>query len=267
MDLPPAKESIWQALFNKRMLICVFTGFSSGLPLYVLITLVPAWLRKEGIDLADIGLFALIGIPYTWKFIWSPVMDRYQLPFLGRRRGWMLVTHICLLISIALMGQLEPALSIGVIAYLAAVIAFFSASLDIVLDAYRREILPDQELGLGNSIHVNAYRISGLIPGSLALILADYTTWDTVFVIVGLFMLPGMIMTLLVSESSLNARPPLSLRDAVIEPFKEFFQRLGRLRALEILAFMFLYKLGDSMATALATPFYIDLGFELTEIG
>ncbi|MCG8613069.1 MAG: MFS transporter, partial [Pseudomonadales bacterium] len=148
-----------------------------------------------------------------------------------------------------------------------AVIAFFSASLDIVLAAYRREILPDQELGLGNSIHVNAYRISGLIPGSLALILADYTTWESVFVIVGLFMLPGMIMTLLVSESSLNARPPLSLRDAVIEPFKEFFQRLGRLRAFEILAFMFLYKLGDSMATALATPFYIDLGFELTEIG
>ncbi|PIE44141.1 MAG: AmpG family muropeptide MFS transporter [Gammaproteobacteria bacterium] len=267
MSTSTQTQSIWRALLNRRMLICVFTGFSSGLPLYVLITLVPAWLRKEGVDLADIGLFALIGIPYTWKFIWAPAMDRY-MPFpLGRRRSWMLLTHLSLLIAIACMGQLDPALSIGTIAVLAAVIAFFSASLDIVVDAFRREILPDHELGLGNSIHVNAYRISGLIPGSLALILADHLDWSSVYFWVAVFMIPGIIMTLLVKESSLLDDTPRSLKSAVIDPFKEFFNRLGRLKALEILAFMFLYKLGDSMATALATPFYIDMGFELTEIG
>jgi PAT family beta-lactamase induction signal transducer AmpG len=151
------------------MLICVFTGFTSGLPLYILIQLVPAWLRTEGVGLAEIGFFTLIGLPYTWKFLWSPIMDRYTLPFLGRRRGWMLVTQLALMGSIAAIGFLKPQFSIWAIAYLAAVIAFFSASQDIVLDAYRRELLADQELGLGNAIHIQAYRLSGLVPGSLAL--------------------------------------------------------------------------------------------------
>ena len=130
-----------------------------------LIQLVPAWLRTEGVGLAEIGFFTLIGLPYTWKFLWSPVMDRYTLPFLGRRRGWILVTQIALMISIAAIGFLKPQFSIWAIAYLAATIAFFSASQDIVLDAYRRELLADNELGLGNAIHVQAYRLSGLVPG------------------------------------------------------------------------------------------------------
>jgi len=263
----PHKETIREALFNKRMLICIFTGFTSGLPLYFVYTLIPAWLRSESVSLKEIGLFALIGLPYTWKFIWAPMMDRYVPPFLGRRRGWMLITQIFLLLSMAMVGFFNPIDSLWTIAYLAAAIAFFSASQDIVLDAYRREILPDQELGLGNSIHVNAYRISGLIPGSLALILADHVDWVWVYVIVALFMLAGIAMTLAVKEPDVNARPPLSLKEAVIEPFNEFFNRLGRFPALEILAFIFLYKLGDSMATALSTPFYLDLGFSLTEIG
>ena len=263
----PHKETIREALFNKRMLICIFTGFTSGLPLYFVYTLIPAWLRSESVSLKEIGLFALIGLPYTWKFIWAPMMDRYVPPFLGRRRGWMLITQIFLLLSMAMVGFFNPIDSLWTIAYLAAAIAFFSASQDIVLDAYRREILPDQELGLGNSIHVNAYRISGLIPGSLALILADHVDWVWVYVIVALFMLAGIAMTLAVTEPDVNARPPLSLKEAVIEPFNEFFNRLGRFPALEILAFIFLYKLGDSMATALSTPFYLDLGFSLTEIG
>lgn len=263
----PHKETIREALFNKRMLICIFTGFTSGLPLYFVYTLIPAWLRSESVSLKEIGLFALIGLPYTWKFIWAPMMDHYVPPFLGRRRGWMLITQIFLLLSMAMVGFFNPIDSLWTIAYLAAAIAFFSASQDIVLDAYRREILPDQELGLGNSIHVNAYRISGLIPGSLALILADHVDWVWVYVIVALFMLAGIAMTLAVKEPDVNARPPLSLKEAVIEPFNEFFKRLGRFPALEILAFIFLYKLGDSMATALSTPFYLDLGFSLTEIG
>jgi PAT family beta-lactamase induction signal transducer AmpG len=262
---PPAQESWREALFNRRMLICVFVGFSSGLPLYLLINLVPAWLRTDGVDLKAIGLFSLVQFPYIWKFLWSPLLDRYSLP-LGRRRGWMFAMHVALIVSIAALGWLDPKSQIWTIAYLAAAVAFFSASLDIAMDAYRRELLPEAELGLGNSIYVNAYRISSLVPGSLALILADRMAWSSVFMITALFMLPGLLMTLLVREPDAST-PPRTVLKAVVEPFREFFTRNGWRHALLILVFIFLYKLGDSMATALATPFYLDMGFTKTEIG
>ncbi|MDH4049803.1 MAG: AmpG family muropeptide MFS transporter [Gammaproteobacteria bacterium] len=249
------------------MLICVFTGFASGLPLYVLIQLVPAWLRVEGVGLKEIGFFALIGFPYTWKFLWAPVMDRYTLPFLGRRRGWMLLTQLALLASIASMGFVKPQLSIWTIAYLAAAVAFFSASQDIVLDAYRRELLPEIELGLGNAIHVQAYRLAGLVPGSLALILADFLPWHVVFAVVAGFMLVGVLLTLFIQEAIAEPSPPKTLREAVVEPFREFARRKGLRAAALILAFLFLYKLGDNMATALSSAFYLDIGFSLTQIG
>jgi PAT family beta-lactamase induction signal transducer AmpG len=258
--------SVWQQLFTRRMLICVFTGFSSGLPLYLLFNLVPAWLRSEHVDLKTIGLFALIQFPYTWKFLWSPLLDRYVLPMLGRRRGWMLLTQIGLLLVIASMGAFSPQSDLRTIAWVATLLAFLSATQDIVLDAYRRELLEDNELGLGNAVHVNAYRIAGLVPGSLSLILADFLSWDTVFIVTAVFMLPGMVMTLLVQEPH-RATPPKTLREAVVEPFHEFITRRGWNSALLILAFLFFYKLGDSMCTALATPFYMDMGFTKTQIG
>jgi len=221
----------------------------------------------EGVGLAEIGFFALIGFPYTWKFLWSPVIDRYTLPFLGRRRGWMFVTQLALLVSIASMGFIKPELSIWTVAYVAAAVAFFSASQDIVLDAYRRELLPDVELGLGNTIHVQAYRLAGLVPGSLALILADFLPWHIVFVVVAFFMGIGLLLTLLIDEAIAEPSPPKTLRDAVVEPFREFLQRKGVPAAMLILAFLFFYKLGDNMATALSTPFYLDVGFSLTQIG
>ena len=248
------------------MLICVFTGFSSGLPLYLLFNLVPAWLRSEHVDLKTIGLFALIQFPYTWKFLWSPLLDRYVLPVFGRRRGWMLLTQVCLLAVIAAMGGFSPQSDLRAIAWIATLLAFLSATQDIVLDAYRRELLADNELGLGNAVHVNAYRIAGLVPGSLSLILADFLSWSMVFIITALFMLPGMAMTLLVQEPH-RAAPPKTLREAVVEPFHEFITRQGWNSALLILAFLFFYKLGDSMCTALATPFYLDMGFSKTQIG
>jgi PAT family beta-lactamase induction signal transducer AmpG len=254
-------------LGSRRLIERNFTGFTSGLPLYVLIQLVPAWLRVEGVGLAEIGFFALIGFPYTWKFLWSPIMDRYTLPFLGRRRGWMLVTQLALLVSIASMGFIKPDLSIWTVAYLAAAVAFFSASQDIVLDAFRRELLPDLELGIGNAIHVQAYRLAGLVPGSLALILADFLPWHTVFVVVAAFMGVGLLLTLLIQEAISNPSPPKTLRDALVEPFREFIERKGVASAGLILAFMLLYKLGDNMATALQSPFFIDVGFTLTQIG
>jgi PAT family beta-lactamase induction signal transducer AmpG len=261
------RETFREAILNKRMLICVFTGFTSGLPLYVLIQLVPAWLRTEGVGLAEIGFFALIQFPYTWKFLWAPLMDRFTLPFLGHRRGWMLLTQLALFASIAALGFVNPELSIWTVAYLSAAVAFFSASQDVVLDAYRRELLPDVELGLGNAIHVQAYRLSGLVPGALALILADHLPWHTVFIVVAAFMLVGIVLTLTVSEAIAEPTPPQTLRAAVIEPFREFLGRAGVGSALYVLAFLFFYKLGDNMATALQSPFFIDVGFTLTQIG
>ncbi|MRN37863.1 MFS transporter [Neisseria sp. N95_16] len=250
------------------MLICIFTGFTSGLPLYFLINLIPAWLRSEHIDLKTIGLFALIGLPFTWKFIWSPIMDAVRLPFLGRRRGWMLVTQIGLLATLMAYAFLNPHQHMAIIMGLSVVVAFFSASQDIVLDAFRREILPDSELGLGNAIHVNAYRIAALVPGSLSLILADMMPWHNVFIITALFMIPGLLMTLfLAREPELPPSAPRTFKQTVVEPFSEFFTRKGVQQALLVLAFIFLYKLGDSMATALATPFYLDMGYSKTDIG
>ena len=242
-------------------------GFSSGLPLFLLYNLLFAWLRSEGVDLKAIGLFALVGFPYTWKFLWAPFLDRYPLPFLGRRRGWMLVTQIITMTAVMAMGFFNPVTEIWAVVSLAAVVAFFSASQDIVIDAYRREWLTDSQLGSGTAVFVNAYKLSTLVPGSLSLILSDFMPWSTVFMITGAFLLIGVFTTLLLPEPSLRGEPPHSLRDAVIEPFKEFVTRRGWRFALTILAFIFLYKLGDSMATALATPFYMDMGFTRTQIG
>lgn len=258
------------ALLNRRMLICVFTGFSSGLPLYLLINLLPAWLRSEHIDLKSIGLFALIQFPYTWKFIWAPLVDRYTpaTRWLGRRRGWMALTQLLLAAGIPLFGLFSPQQDIASIALLACLIAVFSATQDIALDAYRRELLAEAELGLGNAVHVNAYRIASLVPGALSLILADHLPWASVFLITALFMLPGVLATLwLAPNARFETAPPKTLQDAIVIPFQEFLGRNGLVSALLILAFIFFYKLGDSMSTALATPFYLDLGFSKTEIG
>jgi PAT family beta-lactamase induction signal transducer AmpG len=260
-------ETIRSALFNRRMLICVFTGLASGMPLYVLLQLVPAWLRDEGVSLTEIGLFALVGVPYTWKFLWAPLMDRWVPPFLGRRRGWMVICQVALLVLIGLLGSLRPAESTWMIAWLAAAVAFFSASQDVALDAYRREILPDEELGLGNAIHVQAYRISSLVPGSLSLILADILPWSTVFWITAVFMMLGIVMALLVTEPDSQLPEGTGLREALVAPFAEYVHRRGWSALLMVLAFMFLYKIGDNMATALATPFYLDMGFSMTQIG
>ena len=250
------------------MLICIFTGFASGLPLYLLLNLVPAWLKTEGLSLRAIGAFALIQFPYTWKFLWAPLLDRYGiLPWLGRRRSWMFVSQIGLVAAIGWLGQLSPVDHLSLVIGLTALLAFLSATQDIALDAFRREILPDVELGLGNAIHVNAYRIAGLVPGSLSLILADHLPWNQVFVITAAFMIPGLAMTLLVREPLAATGTPRTLRDAVVEPFREFFGRHGVQSALLVLAFLFCYKLGDSLCTALATPFYLDMGYSKTEIG
>jgi len=266
--LNPAPRRNWKdILFNRRMLVCIFIGFTSGMPLYVLIQLVPAWLRSNGVDLATIGLFSLVSLPYTWKFLWSPLMDRFVPPFMGRRRGWAVLTQLALLVSIGMLGMFDPVKSLGTIVAVVFAVSLFSASQDIVIDAYRRELLADDELGTGNSFFINAYRLSSLVPGSLALILSDHLPWSTVFWVTAGFMAVGVVTSIVIREVSDASIAPHTLREAVIEPFREFFARDGWRAAVAILAFMFLYKLGDNMATALATPFYLDIGFSRTEIG
>jgi len=258
----------WQeVLFNRRMVICIFQGLSSGMPLYVLTQLIPGWLRTEGVDLATIGLFAILTIPYNWKFLWAPLLDRYRLPILGRRRGWILLSQVLLLLSIASFSGIDPTAELGPLIWIVVATSFFSATQDIVIDAYRREMLPDDELGTGNSIHINAYRMSSLVPGSLAFVLADFMPWSTVFWVVALFMIVGILATLWIPETALAETAPQSIVSAVVNPFIEFFTRTNVKSALLMLSFILLYKLGDNMAVALQTPFFIDMGFTLTEIG
>ena len=259
-------DNVIGALLNRRMLICVMTGLASGMPLYLLIQLVPAWLRAADVSLAEIGLFALVGLPYTWKFLWAPLMDRIALP-LGRRRGWMLVAQIGLALCIGALGYIDPLHETALVAVFASVIAFLSATQDVAIDAYRREILPDEELGIGNAIHVQAYRIASLVPGSLSLILADLLPWVWVFWITAAFMGVGIVLSLSVTEPENFSPQPKTFRESLIKPFSEYFQRVGWRTAALALFFMVAYKLGDNMATALATPFYLDLGFSMTEIG
>lgn len=263
----PTPARGWRHYFTRHMLICVMLGFTSGLPLFILYNLLSAWLKAEQVDLKSIGLFALVGFPYTWKFLWSPLMDRFRFPMLGRRRGWMFFTQLALLATIGSMGFFSPVTDLTIIVFLAGLVAFLSASQDIVIDAYRREMLSDREQGSGTALFVNAYKMSTLVPGSLSLILSDFLSWQVVFTVTALFMLPGVFTTLLIREPSIYGEPPRTLREAVVLPFKEFIERSGWSHAAMILAFIFLYKLGDSMATALATPFYMDLGFSRTQIG
>ncbi|MGE0622741.1 MAG: AmpG family muropeptide MFS transporter [Pseudomonadales bacterium] len=250
------------------MLICVGLGFASGLPLFLLIQLVPAWLRLEGVSLTAIGFFTAIQYPYSLKFLWSPLLERYSVPVLGRRRGWMLLTQVLLIVAISALGLWQPQDALLAITLVAIAVAVFSATQDIVIDAYRRELLHTEgELALGNTVFVQAYRLAGLVPGSLGMILAGFLAWEVVFPVMAAFVGVGIVLTLLISEAQTEPVIPDSLKAAIVEPFREFFGRRGYRAGLTVLAFMFLYKLGDNMATVLATPFYIDLGFTTTQIG
>jgi MFS transporter, PAT family, beta-lactamase induction signal transducer AmpG len=258
---------MWRSVLSKKMGVCLSTGFSSGLPLYFLYQTLPVWFRDNQMDLKSIAAFALVSNPYTLKFLWAPVFDHFALPFGGRRRGWTFVIQLLLVVSFALFAFLNPKEDIWLLGGLSFIVAFLSACQDIVLDAYRREILDDEELGLGSSLFTNAYRFSSLVPGSLALILADSQPWAVVHLMIACFMGFGLLSTWWMDEPEVSVAPRSGFRAAVVEPFLEFFRRDGVRSASILLAFMLLYKLGDSMATALASPFYLDLGFSKSQIG
>jgi len=253
-----------KSIFNRKMLVSLIMGFASGLPLLLTITVLQAWMTEEGVDLTVIGLFALVGLPYTLKFIWAPFMDRFTLPFLGRRKGWLLVAQVLLICSIAILGFTNPGKSPWMVAVAAFLVTFFSASQDIVVDAYRREDLADEELGLGSSLYVNGYRIGMLLASGGGLIMADHMSFSMVYFIMALCMLPGVITTLLTPEPVKPEGTPRSMKEAVLNPLVEYFSRHD---ALWMLAFILFYKIGDTMASAMTTPFYLDIGFSKTEIG
>ena len=250
------------------MLICIGVGFSSGLPLYLMVQPVPAWLHIDGVSLTMVGAFSAIQLLYVFKFTWAPLVERYSLSSFGRRRSWMLVAQIPLILCIGSLGFWRPAENILVISIISIAIIGLSATQDIVLDAFRREILETEgELALGNSINVAAYRVSSLVPGSIGMLLVDQISWQVNFMVMAAFMFVGVLLALLVKEPKQYAPPPASLREAVQVPFQEFFQRRSIGPALAVLAFMALYKLGDNMATALASPFYLEMQFTPTQIG
>jgi PAT family beta-lactamase induction signal transducer AmpG len=255
---------MFKVICSSRMLVALVMGFSCGLPLLLTITVLQAWMKEEGLDLTVIGMMALVGLPYTLKFLWAPFLDRFTLPFLGRRRGWLLIAQFALIFSIAGLGFTDPGKNPWIVAFAAFLVTFFSASQDIVVDAYRREDLPDQELGLGSSMYVNGYRVGMLLASGGGLIMADYIPFSMVYLIMAACILPGVLTTLLAPEPTITHGTPRTIREAVVDPLIEYFQRRG---ALWILAFILLYKIGDTMASAMTTPFYLDIGFSKTEIG
>jgi len=257
-------SALMDAFANRRIFFVLLLGFSSGIPLALTGSTLQAWMATEKVDLTVIGAFSLVGLPYTIKYLWSPLMDRFVPPFMGRRRGWMLVTQVALMITIAAMAFSQPKAHPGILALLALLVSFCSASQDIVVDAYRTEVLLPDELGPGAGVHILGYRIAMLTSGAIALILADRMPWQMVYLLMAGSLTVGITASVLSPEPTLPMKTPKSLKEAVIEPFREF---LGRQGAYWILLFIILYKLDIVMATALLTPFLLSIGFSMTVIG
>ncbi|MBF0467862.1 MAG: AmpG family muropeptide MFS transporter [Desulfamplus sp.] len=259
-----SKKIIFGLIFSRKMIVALIMGFSCGVPLLLTISVLQAWMKKEGVDLTMIGIFSLVGIPYTLKFLWAPVFDRFTLPFLGRRKGWLVVSQILLIIAIMVLGLTSPSKSPWMVAFAAFVVTFLSASQDIVVDAYRREDLSDEELGLGSSMYIYGYRAGMLLASGGGLILADHISFSMVYLIMGLCLVPGLVAVILTPEPVSVTGQPATIAQAVVEPLREYFSREG---AILILLFILFYKIGDTMASAMTTPFYLDTGFTMTEIG
>ncbi|MBU4582359.1 MAG: AmpG family muropeptide MFS transporter [Proteobacteria bacterium] len=256
-------KSTLKVIFSRRMLVSLIMGFSCGLPLLLTITVLQAWMKEEGVDLTVIGMMALVGFPYTVKFLWAPFFDRYIPHFLGRRRGWLIMAQVALMTAIAALGLTDPEFNPWMVAFVAFLVTFFSASQDIVVDAYRREDLAEEELGLGSALYVNGYRTGMLLASGGGLILSDYMPFSTVYLIMAFCMLPGIVTTMLTPEPEMIS-VPRTFKEAVMGPLIDYFTRKN---AILMLAFILLYKIGDTMAGAMTTPFFLDIGFSKTEIG
>jgi len=259
------KARLLQLLKSPAILAMLPVGFASGLPLALSGGTLQAWLTVAGVDIRTIGLFSMVGLPYTLKFLWSPLLDRYALPFLGRRRGWIVLLQLALALDMAAMARIDPAGSPGFMAAAALLLAFFSASQDIAIDAYRTDLLKARQRGLGVATFVTAYRAAMLVSGALAMILADRIGWSQTYLLMASIMAASAGATLLIPKASDASLAPRSLRSAVIEPLRELLSRPG---AFLILLLIVLYKIGDAFAGTLTVSFLIrGAGFTPTEVG
>jgi MFS transporter, PAT family, beta-lactamase induction signal transducer AmpG len=257
--------SLFQNLANRRIGIMLPLGFASGLPLALTGGTLQAWLTIAGLDLKTIGIFTLVGLPYTLKFLWAPLMDRLVPPWLGRRRGWMLVMQVCVALGLVAMAITGPGQHPEILGVLALVVAFLSASLDIVFDAYRTDVLLRQERGFGAAVWVNGYRGALLLASAGALVLADHIGWPYTYLLLAALMATGIITILVSPEPSEPGVAPASLAEAIGGPLKEFFSRPG---VVGLLALIVLYKVGDAVAASLQTAFLIGgMGFSVSEVG
>lgn len=262
------KTPLFKEIFSKKMLVVFLLGFSSGLPLLLTGGTLKTWLAREQVDISTIGYFGWVGLAYSLKFIWAPLIDRFTLFSLGRRRSWMLSSQLLLVGSIAGIGLFDPKFSLMNMAALAVLTAFFSATQDIVIDAYRRELLKDEELGFGSSMNMYGYRIAMLISGGLGIGLVGSETWNLtwsqLYFMMAALMGVGILATLWAPEPKVQEAPPKTLMSAVVDPFREFLKRDG---AYVMLLFVFLFKLGDALSGAMLNPYYVQMGFSNADIG
>ncbi|MDA8339244.1 MAG: MFS transporter, partial [Nitrospiraceae bacterium] len=254
-----------QVFTSRRIATVTLLGFASGLPLALTSGTLQAWMAVDGVDIKTIGIFALVGLPYTVKFLWSPMMDRFVPPLLGRRRGWMIITQIALILGIAAMAFNSPKQAPLLIAAFALTVAFSSASQDIVVDAYRTDVLREKERGAGAAVFVMGYRIAMLVSGALALILSDNIGWHNTYLLMAGLMAIGVISAFFGPEPEQKIIPPKSLQEAIWGPLKDYFSRRS---AVMLLLLIILYKLGDAYAGSLTTAFLIKgVGFTPTDVG
>lgn len=242
-------------------IVHLLLGFSCGIPLLLTASTLQVWMTELGIDIKTIGGIALVGLPYSLKFLWSPLIDRYPLPFLTRRRGWMLASQVLLMLSIMALGANNPADSVGLTVIIATMVSFISATQDIVVDAYRRENLTDEQMPTGLSYYTTGYRVAILLAGAVALWSIDrfHLQWSMAYAGVALFVCLGMFATLIAPEpKDAAALSPKSMKEAVIGPFQQFFSQQG---VYLILAFLILYKVGDNLSSAMTAPFVIKHGY------
>lgn len=258
-----------QVFRTRRMFAVLMLGFSSGLPFFLTGRTLQAWLSVEKVDLTSIGLFSLAGLPYSLKFLWAPLADRFTIPFtgaIGRRKGWLVVSQAALAITIAAMAFHDPSVSMQWLAINALALAFFSATQDITVDAYRADILQPDETPAGAGVSVLGYRVALVLTGAFALVMADILSWNTVYLLLGGLMAVLLLVSARIPEPP-SIRPPQNLSEAVRLPFVDYFQRQGNSKGSLILGFIILFRLGDSMIANMTTPFLLQVGFTQTDVG
>jgi MFS transporter, PAT family, beta-lactamase induction signal transducer AmpG len=290
-------QSLMKVFESRKMAALIFLGFGSGLPLFLTSKALQAWMSTAGVEKGIIGLMSIVALPYSLKFLWSPLFDRFRLPLLGHRRGWLIAMQVALMGAIAWLSRQDPtslkqvgkvsqevcvsagffqgwcetwqtlsSLSVSPFFLVAMVVALLSATQDVNVDAYRTDVLKQSELGAGAAVFVTGYRLALIITGAVAFMLADKMPWTNVYLLLSILMGVGIVATVMAPEPQVQPQA-MTLNQAVVKPFQEFYQRLGGGKLVAVLTFMVLYKFGDALLNNMATPFLLETGFSQTAIG